>query len=140
MCMEVLFGINHLYIRQLVYKRDSTNSRTVEFPKVLLSIFSLFLFYLSFIITILLLIIYNIYYIYNIIKQIENRDRCIYQNTSVQLFYCSTVTPCPERLLPYKAFQTIAQLFTYERPRYIMHMKPFCLMLAILPSFCQYLS
>ena len=68
MYMEVLFGINRLYIRQLVYKRDSTNSRTVEFPKVLLSIFSLFLFYLSFIITILLLIIYNIYYIYNIIK------------------------------------------------------------------------
>ena len=52
MCMEVLFGINYLYIRQLVYKRDSTNRRTVEFSKALLSIFSLFLFYLSFIITI----------------------------------------------------------------------------------------
>ena len=68
MCMEVLFGINHLYIKQLVHERYSTNRRTVVFPKVLLSIFSLFLFYLSFIITILLLIIYNIYYIYNIIK------------------------------------------------------------------------
>ena len=31
MCMEVLFGINRLYIKLLVRERDSTNSRTVEF-------------------------------------------------------------------------------------------------------------
>ena len=64
MCMEVLFDINRLYIKQLVHEHYSTNRRTVEFPKVLLSIFSLFLFYLSFIITILLLIIYKICIIY----------------------------------------------------------------------------
>ena len=33
----------------------------------------------------------------------------------MHLYFCSTVllsaTPSPERLLPYKAFQTIAQLF-----------------------------
>ena len=34
MCMEVLFDINRLYIKQLVRERDSTNSRTVEFLKV----------------------------------------------------------------------------------------------------------
>ena len=68
--------------------------RTVEQLNFKSMNFYLFLYLLifSFIITILLLIIYNIYYIYNIIKQIENRDRCIYQNSSVQLFYCS---PCP---------------------------------------------
>ena len=63
MCMEVLFGINYLYIRQLVYKRDSTNSRTVEFPKVLLSIFSLF-FILSFIYYNYLIINYLLYILY----------------------------------------------------------------------------
>ena len=34
MCMEVLFCINYLYVKQLEYKCDSTNSRTVEFLKV----------------------------------------------------------------------------------------------------------
>ena len=35
------------------------------------------------------------------------------KNTSVLLFYCSTVTLGQERLLPYKAFETITQLFAH---------------------------
>ena len=53
MCMEVLFGVNRLYIKQLVHERDSTNRRTVEFTRVrILSFFflSLSFFYYNYLI------------------------------------------------------------------------------------------
>ena len=46
---------------------------------------------------------------------IEKRDKCIYPKISVLNVLLSNCLPrpAPERLLPYKAFHSLAQLFAY---------------------------
>ena len=46
---------------------------------------------------------------------IEKRDKCIYPKISVLTVLLSNCLPrpAPERLHPYKAFHTLAQLFAY---------------------------